>query len=150
MIALAGIITLFEMWQIGIVFLLASIPFFIPKRFREVNLQKRLHRVGLGIGKQQLGSWKPFPQNINYVSVMRLKQKSTIHTAVGISAQSSTNIYVEYQVNLIYDKRSRFKIGIGANLEETMVIADKCSSYLKKDTFVLEPGKKYWKRYEAS
>lgn len=147
LVALGGFIALFEVWQIGIIAIVGSMPFFIPKRFREIDLRKQVHRVGLSFGKYQQGKWKPLPTNINYISVMRLKQKSTIHTAVGISAQSSTNIYVEYQVNLICDKRNTFKVGIADSLEEAIRKADQCSNYLQNDVIVIQPGKKYWRRY---
>lgn len=149
-LALAGFIFLFQIWQIGILALIVSIPFFIPKRFREVDLQKQIHRMGLGLGNYQQGKWKAFPQNVNYISVMRLKQKSTIQTTVGIASMSSTNAYIEYQVNLIYDKRNKFKIGIGVSLEEALDLADKCSANLRQDIFVIQPGKKYWRRYQTS
>lgn len=123
-------------------------PFFLPKRIREVDLSLKQHRQGLEIGNKQLGDWEPFPQRIDYISVIRFKQKSTIQTTVGIASMSSSNKYVEYQVNLIYNKRKRFKIGIGDSLEEAIRIADKCSEYLQKDIFVLQPGKKYWRRYQ--
>lgn len=140
---------LFELPVLGVLGFVLSVVCFIPNRIRTVDVKNKQYNTGITFGKWPSKVWISMPKNISYVSLLAIKQKSTLYSTVGIAGLKTTTIYQDYQVNLIYNKRDKFKIGTSSNFEEAFQIAKRCSNFLQKDIFVVQPGKKYWIRFES-
>lgn len=146
-ICLVGSSFVLESQSGGIHIILFGGLLFIPKRKREVDLSRSSYRSGIVIGSWSLGKWRSFPSNINYISVIIEKRVSKVESTVVITAVSATNRYTEYVVNLIFNRRSKFRIGVGASFDDAIKIATQTSRVLKKDVYIVQPGNKYWIRY---
>lgn len=111
-----------------LIFIFLCIVFFFAQMRIEIDLYRRLYRIGMNIFGKQFGKWLNTDQ-VDYLNIFPTKTSQTIGSYYQPNSAAITNSQIH--VNFIFKNRKREQIFFTENVKEAKVLAHNVATSLQ-------------------